>query len=129
MSAEIARRSSTKKEIPSLNEFLQQRDYTGALTLLEFKKNNDTGASEASDNRAWIAYCAFHLADYKKAAKIYENLIKEDKSTKEYSTYIACCYFYLGMYPEANKLLSEAPDSPLKKRLALHLALKLGNKV
>ena len=90
------KRSTSDKKIPKLEEFLEKRDYTGALTLLEF--NN---ASENTLNsELWMGYCAFHLGDYKRAATIYENLQKRDETPADTSTNLACCYFFLGMYPE-----------------------------
>ncbi|XP_025074595.1 intraflagellar transport protein 56 [Pogonomyrmex barbatus] len=117
------RKSASRKEIPKLEEFLEKRDYTGALTLLEF--NNTTGGSLETD--LWMGYCAFHLGDYKRAATIYENLRKKDYVPPDVPTNLACCYFYLGMYPESQKILEEAKDSKLRTRLLFHLAHKMGN--
>ncbi|XP_026300694.1 intraflagellar transport protein 56 isoform X1 [Apis mellifera] len=122
-SSEGVKRSTSDKKIPKLEEFLEKRDYTGALTLLEF--NN---ASENTLNsELWMGYCAFHLGDYKRAATIYENLQKRDETPADTSTNLACCYFFLGMYPESQKLLEDAPHSKLKNRLLFHLAHKMGN--
>ncbi|XP_011499465.1 PREDICTED: intraflagellar transport protein 56 [Ceratosolen solmsi marchali] len=120
-SGEGARKSVSRKEIPTLEQFLAQRDYTGALTLLEF---NDVPSSN-KDSQIWIAYCAFHLGNYKKAADIYTNLKNDQDAHADIDTYIACCFFYLGMYPESEKMLANAPDSQLKTRLLLHLSCKL----
>ncbi|KAL6259593.1 hypothetical protein P5V15_009510 [Pogonomyrmex californicus] len=122
-SSEGVRKSASRKEIPKLEEFLEKRDYTGALTLLEF--NNTTGGSLETD--LWMGYCAFHLGDYKRAATIYENLRKKDYVPPDVPTNLACCYFYLGMYPESQKILEEAKDSKLRTRLLFHLAHKMGN--
>lgn len=74
-----------------------------------------------------MGYCAFHLGDYKRAATIYENLKKKEQTPVELPINLACCYFYLGMYPESQKALEHAPDSKLKNRLIFHLAHKMGN--
>ncbi|XP_071870696.1 tetratricopeptide repeat domain 26 [Bombus fervidus] len=74
-----------------------------------------------------MGYCAFHLGDYKRASKIYENLKKKDQAPADTSTNLACCYFYLGMYPESQQILEDAPHSKLKNRLLFHLAHKMGN--
>lgn len=128
-SGEGSRKSASKREIPTLEEFLARRDYTGALTLLEF--NETATPANNKDRRLWIAYCSFHLGDYRKAADIYEALRKstDGKDAPELGTYVACCYFYLGMYPESQTMLADAPDSQLKTRLSLHLAYKLSDKV
>jgi len=106
-----------------LEEFLEKRDYIGALTLLEF--NNSTGGSLEVD--LWMGYCAFHLGDYKRAATIYQNLRKKDYVPPDISTNLACCYFYLGMYPESQKILEDVANSKLRTRLLFHLAHKMGN--
>ncbi|KAM0724541.1 Intraflagellar transport protein 56 [Formica fusca] len=122
-SSDGVRKSASRKEIPKLEDFLEKRDYIGALTLLEF--DNSTDSSLNTD--LWLGYCAFHLGDYKRAATIYENLRKRDYAPPDVSTNLACCYFYLGMYPESQKILEDAANSKLKTRLLFHLAHKMGN--
>ncbi|XP_012283614.1 intraflagellar transport protein 56 [Orussus abietinus] len=117
------KKATARKEVPSLEEFLQKRDYTGALTLLEFNGS----IKKTVDTDLWMAYCAFHAGDYRKAAKLYENLKKEDEGPPDVATNLACCFFYLGMYPEAGNLLNEAPESRLKTRLVFHLAHKMAD--
>lgn len=122
-SSDSVRKSASRKEIPKLQDFLEKRDYIGALTLLEFE--NSTGSSLETD--LWMGYCAFHLGDYKRAATIYENLRKKDHVPSDVLTNLACCYFYLGMYPESQKILEDATESKLRTRLLFHLAHKMGN--
>ncbi|XP_043516803.1 intraflagellar transport protein 56 [Frieseomelitta varia] len=122
-SSEGVRKSASEKRIPKLEEFLEKRDYTGALTLLEFSNTSET----TPKSELWIGYCAFHLGDYRRAATIYESLRKKDETPADTSTNLACCYFYLGMYPEAQTILEDAPHSKLKNRLLFHLAHKMGN--
>ncbi|XP_077260127.1 tetratricopeptide repeat domain 26 isoform X1 [Temnothorax americanus] len=122
-SSEGVRTSASRKQIPKLEEFLEKRDYTGALTLLEF----NSGTSSSLETDLWMGYCAFHLGDYKRAATVYENLRKKDYVPPDVPTNLACCYFYLGMYPESQKILEDAADSKLRTRLLFHLAHKMGN--
>lgn len=61
-----ARRGSTSKKMPRLEEFVEKRDYTGAITLLEFKRS--TGEEEET-TLPWLGYCAFHAGDYQKVSK------------------------------------------------------------
>lgn len=117
------KRSAADKKIPKLEEFLEKRDYTGALTLLEFNNSSENSL----DSELWMGYCSFHLGDYKRAATIYENLRKREPALPDLPANLACCYFYLGMYPESQKMLEAAPDSTLKNRLLFHLALKMSN--
>ncbi|KAF7397841.1 hypothetical protein HZH68_009063 [Vespula germanica] len=122
-SSEGSRLSASRTNVPKLEEFLEKRDYIGALTLLEFQSTSGSNL----ESELWMGYCAFHLGDYKRALTIYENLKKKENVLVDLITNLACCYFYLGMYPEAQKLLEEAPDSKLKTRLLFHLAHKMGN--
>ncbi|XP_063980878.1 intraflagellar transport protein 56 [Diachasmimorpha longicaudata] len=121
--SDASRKPIARKDIPKLEEFLEKRDYAGALALIEFNANS----SNALETETWIGYCAFHLGDYKRAASVYEGLTKKDKAPADVSTNLACCYFYLGMYPEAKEALSNAPESSLKTRLLFHLSHKMGD--
>ena len=53
---------SASKQLPKLEEFLSRRDYAGATTLLEFKRNASKTSNENLD--MWIGYCAFHAGGY-----------------------------------------------------------------
>ncbi|XP_011314978.1 intraflagellar transport protein 56 isoform X2 [Fopius arisanus] len=121
--SDASRKPAARRDIPKIGEFLDKRDYAGALTLIEFNSTSNN----AIETETWIAYCAFHLGDYKRAASVYEALRKKDKAPSDVSTNLACCYFFLGMYPEAKEVLIEAPDSPLRTRLLFHLAHKMGD--
>ncbi|XP_043217997.1 intraflagellar transport protein 56-like [Amphibalanus amphitrite] len=115
-----------KKQLPKLEEFLANRDYTGAITLLEFHRNSEQGSSDVDQ---WIAYCAFHNGDYKRAAQEYEQITKKEKKVKpELWLNLAVCYFYLGMYQEAKETAEKGPKaSNLKSRLQFHLAQKFND--
>uniref|UniRef100_A0A8C4UFD9 Intraflagellar transport protein 56 n=1 Tax=Falco tinnunculus TaxID=100819 RepID=A0A8C4UFD9_FALTI len=58
------KRRKKGKKVPQLEELLAQRDFTGAIALLEFKRH--VGEQE-EDADLWIGYSAFHLGDYKRA--------------------------------------------------------------
>ncbi|PNF26920.1 Intraflagellar transport protein 56 [Cryptotermes secundus] len=111
-----------RKQVPKVEDFLATRDYTGALTVLEFGAGKGNAETEM-----WIGYCAFHLGDYKKAMSVYEALSHNKNPPEGVPVNLACCYFYLGMYPEADRTLQKAVKSRLKTRLQFHLAHKLGD--
>ncbi|XP_067129571.1 intraflagellar transport protein 56 [Centruroides vittatus] len=115
--------SRNKSKVPSLEDFLKNRDFTGAMTLLEFAKNSGKGSIE---NDLWISYCAFHLGEYRHAMEIYEKVLKKDNVPPIVNIYLACCYFYLGMYKEAENFVKKGPSSQLQNRLLFHLAHKFG---
>lgn len=97
-------------------DFVARRDYTGALTILQFQRN-------IPNLELWIAYCYFHAGSYEKALDIYKSV---KKASKEVLLNLACCYFFLGMYQDADKCTNSAEASPLKSRLQFHLAHKMG---
>uniref|UniRef100_A0A8C7BS89 Intraflagellar transport protein 56 n=1 Tax=Neovison vison TaxID=452646 RepID=A0A8C7BS89_NEOVI len=116
------KRKKKGRKIPKLEELLSLRDFTGAITLLEFKRH--VGEQE-EDTNLWIGYCAFHLGDYKRALEEYENATKEENCNPEVWVNLACTYFFLGMYKQAEAAGFKAPKSRLQNRLLFHLAHKV----
>lgn len=113
-----------KKKLPKAEDFFQQRDYIGALTLLEFLRS--TGKASA-DNDLWIAYASFHGGDYERTRTEYESLSKDANCPTDVWCNLACCYFMLGMYEEAKKVAEKGPETGLQNRLLFHLAHKCGD--
>ncbi|KAM7538629.1 hypothetical protein Aperf_G00000050619 [Anoplocephala perfoliata] len=113
-----------RKELPKLEEFLSSRDFVGAITLLEFERHTD---KPKKDINLWIAYCYFHLGDYKRAADEYRKLLSDAKLAPTIRIYLACCYFFLGMYKEAQEQASQAQQCRLQNRLLFHIAHKMSN--
>uniref|UniRef100_H2Z4T5 Intraflagellar transport protein 56 n=1 Tax=Ciona savignyi TaxID=51511 RepID=H2Z4T5_CIOSA len=109
------------EEIPDLEDFLTKRDYVGAITFLEFQKRI---GKVFPDFELWIAYCLFHLGDYKKAYSMYNDILEHANCDANIVAYKACCCMYLGLYDEAHTLLNQAPESKLKSRLLFHLSHK-----
>lgn len=112
------------RKVPDLEEYLQQRDYLGALTLLEFQR--DVGEREEHAD-LWMGYCAFHLGDYKRAMEVYKTLSQKAECPVEVWVYLACTMFLLGLYKEAEEAASKSPTSPLQNRLLFHLAHKFND--
>jgi len=111
---------------PDLHEFLNNCDYTGAITLLEFEKK---AREERPHLHAWLAYSYFHNGDYRKAIDIYEELQKKDGDTgketdKNIHAYKACCHYALCQYTEAEDEAKLAPETALQTRLLFHTAHK-----
>ncbi|THD27062.1 Tetratricopeptide repeat protein 26 [Fasciola hepatica] len=116
--------ASVKKELPKLEEFLAKRDYTGALTLLEFQRSCGKVSLETD---LWIAYSAFHLGDYKRAADEYKKILTNREAPPEAHIYLACCYFFLGMYQEAMQAAKDGPLCRLQNRVLFHVAHKFSD--
>uniref|UniRef100_A0A7S3GFC7 Intraflagellar transport protein 56 n=1 Tax=Palpitomonas bilix TaxID=652834 RepID=A0A7S3GFC7_9EUKA len=112
-----------------LMEFIQSRDYTAAMTLLNFEIKAKPADGKAED---WLIYCAFHGGDYKKALDV----LKAKRSRIESSggeldptihLHIACCEFYLSMYKEAEEDAQKGPATSLQTRLLFHVAHKFND--
>lgn len=114
-------------KMPQLEEYIQNRDYTGALALLDFNKNSPEEDTSEMDTLMWIGYCAFHLGNYSRAQEAYQELIATDNCPEEVHLYVACCLYYLQMYSEAEEAGARGPDGPLKTRLLFHVAHKMND--
>uniref|UniRef100_F7AIU3 Intraflagellar transport protein 56 n=1 Tax=Ciona intestinalis TaxID=7719 RepID=F7AIU3_CIOIN len=112
-------------KMPVLDDFLDKRDYVGAITLLEFQRRCGKVVPHLN---MWIAYCWFHLADYKKAYAIYKKMIEKTDCDPQALINLACCCMYLGLYDEAYTVLNTPQQdnfSILQSRLLFHLSHKL----
>jgi intraflagellar transport protein 56 len=124
-----------QKKKPTLDEFVDKMDWSGGLGLLQFERNTQEsiGAEDTDMTIMWMAYCAFHLGDYKKAIGFLDELINQPQAEPVWNLYKACCLFYLGQYKEAYDTtlktgsgLSGHPGR-LQNRLLFHLAHKLND--
>jgi intraflagellar transport protein 56 len=118
-------KAGNAKGQPSLEDFIVKRDYTGALTLLEFRLRCQDG--DAKDLLLWIGYCAFHIGNYKRAEEAYRELLAAHDVGRIVHLYIACCYFFQQMYDEAEKEAEMAPEDTLKTRILFHCAHRLSD--
>jgi len=133
---EVSRASAKKKrDLPTLESFLDKRDYVGAITLLEFTKSTGMPLEETEE---WLAYCSFHLGDYRRSYDIYQKLALVETLPAEKRgvlwTYVACCGFLLGMYKEADEAIKKGTEldgsdgkDPLKNRVLFHLSHKFND--
>ncbi|KAF2980255.1 hypothetical protein EK904_008190 [Melospiza melodia maxima] len=96
-----------------------------AKRIVEFKQH--VAEEEEEDGSLWIGYCAFHLGDYKRALEEYEALTKQATCKPEVWVNLACTYFFLGMYTQAEQAALKAPKSGLQNRLLFHLAHKFSD--
>uniref|UniRef100_A0A8C1IPJ1 Intraflagellar transport protein 56 n=1 Tax=Cyprinus carpio TaxID=7962 RepID=A0A8C1IPJ1_CYPCA len=94
------KRKNKSKRIPRLEDYLNQRDYLGALTLLEFQRNGGVSVEHAD---LWIGFCAFHLGDHKRAMEEYKALTLRPECPVDVWVYLGCSLFFLGLYKEAEE--------------------------
>jgi len=119
----IDKTNATK--LPQFEDFVEKRDYQGALAVLEFQRL--AGEGDQQKILGWIGYCAFHLGDHAKAMKTYQELLSMSDADPLDHIYLGCCMFYLGMYSEAEEEILKGPQVPLQTRLLFHLAHKLND--
>ncbi|KAJ3121293.1 Intraflagellar transport protein 56 [Nowakowskiella sp. JEL0407] len=113
-----------KKRTPKLEHFIANRDYTGAITLLEFTK----AIGKADDHTLlWLGFSCFHLGDYKKAMETYQSMTQDPNVDPLIHLYLACTYFFLGMYKEADDEAQKGPTCKLQNRLLFHLSHKFND--
>ena len=118
-------------KVPELEDFLKNRDWSGAIGLLQFQKavaiNENRSASDVNRCLSWIVYCAFHAGEYMKAMETLHERRRCNlhDSESELNLHIACCLFYLGQYPEARELAEHSDSCPLRTRLLFHCAHRL----
>ena len=121
-------------KIPTLEEFIKNRDYNGALTLLEFNSShntiNDNQDESVVNKMLWKAYCSFHNGSLTSAQDIYQDLLAsnhDDLVPEKTVLHLACVYYYMQLYEEALEAAEGGPECPLKHRILLHASLKLGD--
>mmetsp|Transcript_4337 Transcript_4337/g.10363 ORF Transcript_4337/g.10363 Transcript_4337/m.10363 type:complete len:565 (+) Transcript_4337:163-1857(+) len=129
-----ALKERAQKKKPTLEEFLDKRDWSGALGLLQFERNSQNEEYDVEMLVMWMAYCAFHLGDYKKAANLLEELNALSAQPEPvWNLYKACALFYMGSYKEAYDTALKTgsgmtgPSGRLQNRLLFHLAHKLND--
>ncbi|KAJ3238206.1 Intraflagellar transport protein 56 [Chytriomyces hyalinus] len=91
-------------------ELLKQHciDYTGAITMLVNKKRG-----VHADNRL--------------ENQIYESKLQDANCDPLINLYLACCYFFLGMYKESDEAAQRGPTCKLQNRLLFHLSHKFND--
>lgn len=112
-----------KAEIPTREDLIKKRDFSGTITLLDFDKiqNKDNYSSQM-----WLAYAYFHKGDYFKAIDIYSEWMSKPSPDLMLFTYKACCLYALGKYKEAYSEAEKGQkEDELTNRIKLHCAFKL----
>ena len=106
--------------MPTLEDYVKTRDWIGAVALLESERNVNIQV----ENSLWLAYCYFHMGEYRKAINIYDELLRKTDDD-DYHIFKACCYYALCLYDDAKREASKSKnEGPLQTRLLFHLAHK-----
>lgn len=61
-----------QEKLPTLQDYLSSRDWIGAIALLENERNVNIHV----ENSMWLAYCYFHMGEYRYVAIYPEKLFK-----------------------------------------------------
>ena len=115
-----SKKTDKTQKTPQLQEYIENRDYTGAIALMEFQRAS--AAEGEVDVLPWLGYAAFHLGDYRKALEAYEAWESTGQAPEDVHLYIACCLFYLQQFPEAQKAAEKGPSNSLQNRVLFHIA-------
>ena len=108
------------------NKFVEERDYVGALTLL------DSGVVDNLtdvDKSLWMACLSSRLGKHNNAKDVYLELLSSssDDVPKSTNLFLAIAYLYLGQYNEAEHIALSNDDedsNELKTRILLQVAAK-----
>lgn len=106
----------------SLDGYINNRDYTGAIAYLEFEK--EAKQNVGIENDLWRAYSLYHLKQYDKAYEIYSELL-DSNETSELWLSMACCAYFLGWYGKSQHHALKGDDCGLKWRILFHTYGKL----
>jgi intraflagellar transport protein 56 len=69
-SASASATTNSGQKIPELSHFIDQRDFLGAVTLLQFQKSHADEKTDVPKLLQWLGFSAFHLGDYTKALEV-----------------------------------------------------------
>ncbi|KAF0978525.1 hypothetical protein FDP41_002345 [Naegleria fowleri] len=103
---------------------IQERDFAGAIAVLEFFKGLGKEHPRVRPTLPWLAYCCYHLGEYTKAIEYLEELYSKSKDSYIFLQ-LACCYYFLGEYEIAYEHVLKGPDCPYQNRILFHIADKL----
>jgi|UniRef100_A0A7S4FKV4 intraflagellar transport protein 56 len=117
---------SNVKPYVQLEEYIANRDFSGAVAMLEFYKESGQTIEEYP-TLPWLGYSAFHLGEYQKAMQAYQEMLESDDADPILHIYVACCSFYLGQYKEAEEAALKGPVVTLQNRLLFHIAHKFND--
>lgn len=123
-----APKTTAQKQTPleQLEDALQGRDFSKATATLEFYKSQNLPIGDLNIN-PWLAYSAFHMGDYAKAAETYKEMLAQDDCDSVHWLHLACCHYCNGQWKDAEEAAIKGPASSLQNRLLFHIAHKFND--
>ncbi|MCO5602596.1 hypothetical protein L7F22_056730 [Adiantum nelumboides] len=103
-----------------LQNFIEARDYTGAITLLQLKHLVQTALCNMEDQ---LSLASFHYlqANYQDATDIYKRVLLEHRDWLALNVFVALCYYNLDFHDVSleilNAYLQAYPDSAMAANL------------
>ena len=120
-----------RKKVPELLDFVDKRDWTGALGLLKFQLNMEETLQDGSlitEKIFWMAYCYMHIGAFHEAVeKLDEHLHHDPEPEPAVWLWKAVCKFGLGLFKEAEECAFRGPTGQLQNRILFHIAHRLGD--
>ena len=152
----LRKKDKKKEAVPEMSTLLNNRDYLGAITLIEFERKmfmdkkqasgwHDAGngnyqwveggkaqlthdeARQDAERVMWLAYAAFHAGNYQQALDAYQSLLDKGSDDAMLHVYMGCCLERLGWHQEAEERAQKGPPCPLQNRLLFHLSHRVGD--
>jgi len=114
-------KKNKQNKTPDLHEYIRDRDWTGAIALLEF---NRQGEEFDAEQELHLGYACAHLGDYKRALDAYDRLLQYGGCGKEVHLYRGVCLYFLQQYDDAEQEALRGPPGGLQNRLLFHVAHK-----
>lgn len=121
------------KKQPEMPALLEERNYSGVYTLMEFDLAEAIKAEDKTKRilcLKWMAFCKFHLGDYAKAVMKYDDILAlgiSEEDVTEIQLFKACAMFYNGLFEEAQELAVKQNAHPLRQRLLFHISQRLND--
>ena len=108
---------------PELPDFVDNRDWSGALGLLKFQLNMEEITQDSSivtEKTFWMAYCYMHLGEFQEAVDRLDDHLNHDPEP-EPSVWLwkAVCKYGQGLFKEAEECAFRGPQGLRLARTSL----------
>ncbi|KAL3696651.1 hypothetical protein R1sor_010727 [Riccia sorocarpa] len=114
-----------KPNVTALSRCLDLRDCTGAIVLLNFKRQEGNKPEEKT--LEWLGYCHFDHGEHDNALDVYKELLESPDAHLDFHLYASACLFYMGLYQEAEEEALKGPENLLQTRILFHCAHRLND--
>eukprot|EP00761_Pharyngomonas_kirbyi_P001437 gb/GECH01001441.1/.p1 GENE.gb/GECH01001441.1/~~gb/GECH01001441.1/.p1 ORF type:complete len:560 (+),score=107.94 gb/GECH01001441.1/:1-1680(+) len=109
-----------------LAEYIEKRDFTGAIAILEFYRSQGEG-DERFPTLPWLGYCALHAWDFEKATEVFEELSKSKGDNAPEWIFLGISLYFQGKLEEAKEAAEKGPQNSLRTRLLFHIANRMND--